>query len=194
MPVGRKTCVSTQGQEILKSNLVLVWATNIPSVYVERNKGEKDRAFLLRVKQVEKDYEEKRKKLAAEQGEIPEEPPECESKHWNGPLLDKGTLIVFNSGGSTYTGVIIGTCSYDLAGPDNAYVVRYVWPEDGDVPRKPYTIADASQVYLVTKFPEDFTIGGGYSATPDDRLKNEEEWMVEKQPIGLKLVVRKTYP
>jgi len=87
----------------------------------------------------------------------------------------KGTLLKFSSGGSTYTGFVIGTCSYDNAGEDNAYVIRYVFVDES--PRKPYTIVAMDEVELVRKFPANFHVGGDWSATPEDRCK---EWKLLK--------------
>ena len=88
--------------------------------------------------------------------------------------LKNGTVI---EAGDVW-GVIIGTCSYDNNGPDNAYVVRYVWGEkawEPRRPRRPYAIIEMKNVSLVDaeEFPEDFYIGGPWSSTPEDRC---DEW------------------
>ena len=88
----------------------------------------------------------------------------------------RGTLIEFSSYGSSYTGFVIGTCSYDNNGPDNAYVVRYVWT-DGDAPRKPYTIVAADSAKPMKDYPEDFLVGSHWSCTPRDRCV---EWVLQR--------------
>lgn len=93
-------------------------------------------------------------------------------------MLKNGTLVSFSSGGSTYTGFIVGICSYDNAGPPNAYAVRYIYNPEGDEPRKPYTIVDIERIQTVQNFTGDFTVAGHWSATPDDRCS---EWKIEKK-------------
>lgn len=99
--------------------------------------------------------------------------------------LPNGTLVSFYSGGSGYTGFIIGTCSYDNAGPDNAYVVRYVWKEEDDSPRKPYSIVAMKDTELVDNFPESFVVGGHWSATPEDRC---DEWVLKWEDGRLMII------
>ncbi len=93
-------------------------------------------------------------------------------------MYERGTLLTWSSGGSTYTGFVVGTCSYDNCGEDNAYVMRYVIKEGNDPPRHPFAIARMDWVKPVKEFPEDFSIGDHWSATPDDRC---EEWKVEER-------------
>jgi hypothetical protein len=84
-------------------------------------------------------------------------------------VFQNGTLISFSSIGNSYKGFIVGTCSYDNAGEDNAYVVRYVFPEDGESPRKPYTIVEMRLASAVVDFPDNFFVAGNWSASPVDR-------------------------
>lgn len=88
--------------------------------------------------------------------------------------LKNGTLVEFHSGGNTYFGLVIGTCSYDNLSEDNAYAIRYVWIDNYLTPRRPYTIAAMDSVRTVKEFPEDFYIGAGWQCTPDDRC---DEWI-----------------
>jgi hypothetical protein len=101
--------------------------------------------------------------------------------------LKNGTLVTYTSMGSRYHGFIIGTCSYDGAESDNAYVVRYVWPPDGEQPRRPFAIVKLGAVELVKKFSEDFSVGGHWSRTPDDRC---DEWTLEKDGETGNLVIK----
>jgi hypothetical protein len=91
-------------------------------------------------------------------------------------MFERGTLVRFHSGSSEYVGFVIGTCSYDNGGPDNAYVVRYVFT--GSPPHKPYTIVAADAVEVVADFPENFNVGGHWSATPKDRA---DEWVLKRE-------------
>jgi hypothetical protein len=91
--------------------------------------------------------------------------------------MKNGTLVRFNSWGSTYNGFIVGECSYDNCGENNGYVVRYVWRINDEAPRKPYTIVDKESVKPVEEFPEDFLVGDHWSKTPADRCT---EWELKK--------------
>ena len=93
----------------------------------------------------------------------------------------KGTVVAFSSMGISYNGFIIGTCSYDNAGSDNAYVIRYIAAADGDQPRKPYTIVDKTRVSPVLEYQEAFLVAGHWSATPDDRC---DEWEIKTTSDG----------
>ena len=104
-------------------------------------------------------------------------------------MFDLGTLVTFCSGGSRYTGFVIGTCSYDGCSEPNAYVVRYIWKVEEDEPRKPYTIADAKGVELVTEYTDDFFVGGHWSATPDDRCT---QWKLKREKGLLRIVPKIT--
>jgi hypothetical protein len=88
-----------------------------------------------------------------------------------------GTLLTWHSWGNTYYGFVIGTCSYDNHDEDNAYVMRYVFSEDSEVPRRPYAIVEMDGVELVADWPEDFVVGGHWSRTPEDRC---EQWALSK--------------
>lgn len=100
-------------------------------------------------------------------------------------MLKNGTLIKFSSFGNSYKGFIIGVCSYDNLEENNAYVVRYVWVNYDEMPRKPYTIVRFDAVELVMDFPEDFQVGGHWSATPQDRC---DEWLLVKTETCLFIV------
>ena len=101
-------------------------------------------------------------------------------------IYSKGTLLHWWSGGNPYYGMVVGTCSYDNCGEDNAYVMRYVMKEH-DPPRRPYAIVDMKSVEAVGEWPEDFYISGHWSASPDDRC---EEWVVKKDDAtGLLMIV-----
>src|ERR1043166_621111 len=95
--------------------------------------------------------------------------------------LPRGTLVRWHSLGSTYRGFIIGTCSYDLAGDDNAYVVRYVWRGGDDGPASPYAVVAIDAVELADDWLKGrmFVVGGNWSATPADRC---EQWDAEQGP------------
>lgn len=97
-----------------------------------------------------------------------------------------GTLIEWCSGGSCYYGVVIGTCSYDNCGEDNAYVARYVWKINGDSPRHPFGIVSMDAVELVKDWPENFYIADGWSRTPDDRCKS---WVLQESEDGTLMIV-----
>ncbi len=97
-----------------------------------------------------------------------------------------GTLLQWWSGGNCYYGFVIGTCSYDNCGDDNAYVTRYVWKMDGDAPRHPFTIVAMDAVELVTDWPEDYYIADGWSRTPDDRCKL---WSLQDFEDGILMIV-----
>lgn len=87
-----------------------------------------------------------------------------------------GTLLTWHSGGSTYYGFVVGTCSYDNCGKDNAYVARYVFKDNFDAPRHPYTVVDMTVVELVKDWPDKFYIGGHWSRSPEDRC---DEWNLQ---------------
>ena len=105
-------------------------------------------------------------------------------------MFPNGTLVKWNSWGNTYRGMIVGTCSYDNCGKDNAYVCRYVWKPDYETPRHPFAIVDMKAVEVYGKdddeWPEDFYIGDHWSRTPPDRCK---EWERVKQNDGSYLIV-----
>jgi hypothetical protein len=97
-------------------------------------------------------------------------------------LLKRGTLVTWWSGGNPYTGFIIGTCSYDNAGDDKDYIVRYVW-QDGDwEPRHPFGIVAMDKVTPVKEYSEDCAIGGYWSACSRDRC---DKWkLVRDEETG----------
>jgi hypothetical protein len=88
-----------------------------------------------------------------------------------------GTLLTWHSFGDTYYGFVIGTCSYDNHGEDNAYVMRYVFKDISNGPRRPYAIVDINAVELVKDWPEDFFVTDHWSRTPPDRC---DEWSLSK--------------
>jgi hypothetical protein len=55
--------------------------------------------------------------------------------------------------------------------------MRYVWTNDGEAPRRPYTIVGKDEVKPVTNWPENFAVGDHWSRTPDDRC---DTWEVIK--------------
>ena len=100
--------------------------------------------------------------------------------------LVNGTLVRWHSGGNTMHGFVVGTCSYDLAGDDNAYVCRYAMRPGDESPRRPYAVVDVKSVEPVTDWPKDFFVGGHWGASPQDRV---DEWDTCKDESGHVIVV-----
>lgn len=92
--------------------------------------------------------------------------------------LPRGCLIRFHGLGTTYHGFIVGTCSWDNAGPDNAYVVRYVWRGFEEAPRRPYAVVAMDQAEPVSDWPDYFHVGGHWCATPADRGTERHRWQL----------------
>ena len=111
-------------------------------------------------------------------------------------LFQNGTLLQWSSMGNSYTGFVVGICSYDNCGEDNAYVIRYVTRKDDGavaIPHHPFAITSIERVELVTDWDEDFNVCGHWSATPDDRC---ELWelTVDKATGNLMITPQKGKP